>query len=140
MRAGAFTLVRDYSLWDQAYQAVMTDDRDWLYSSIGSSVVELDTFDLDLIYIPSNGTQFGWIETSPPQGQIDLLPQDLLEEIFALLDGPGAASADSRTLIAEFDGFSLDFRGRPADPGGWRSREHCPGGPSAAGPRLPPDP
>jgi hypothetical protein len=38
IHAGTYTLVRDYSLWDQGFAAVLRDDRDWLYSSIGSSV------------------------------------------------------------------------------------------------------
>ncbi len=52
VRASAFTLIKDYSLWDQGFASVLADDRDWLYSSIGSSVTELGTFDLAILARP----------------------------------------------------------------------------------------
>ena len=44
------TLVKDYSVWDEAYTAAMVGDRDWLYSNIGNAAGEIGT--LDLIFFP----------------------------------------------------------------------------------------
>ena len=30
------TLVKDYSVWDEAYEAASLDDREWLYGNIGT--------------------------------------------------------------------------------------------------------
>ena len=72
-RAGAYGLVRDYSLWDEAFAAVRSDDRNWLYSNIGTSVTELGTFDL-VVLVPDARTNFGWVAGSPPDGVADILP------------------------------------------------------------------
>ena len=69
-----YTLVSDYSLWNEGFAAVLKDDREWLFSSIGSSVTELDTFDLAIL-VPDARTNFGWIAGSPPEGEADILPQ-----------------------------------------------------------------
>src|SRR4029079_11609132 len=42
-RARLWTLVNDYSIWDEAYQAARTEDRVWLYSNIGNAAGEIGT-------------------------------------------------------------------------------------------------
>lgn len=122
-REAAYTLVRDYAFWDAGYDAVVKDDREWLYSSIGSSVVELGTFDLALISGLGQAPAFGWVKSSPQQGETGILPDALLDEIYGLLDSPDEGSTRSRTMFAEFDGSLWVFAvarltpvdGRPAD-------------------------
>jgi signal transduction histidine kinase len=106
IRAGTYTLVRDYSLWDQGFAAVVNDDREWIYSSIGSSVTELDTFDLAIL-VPDGRTNFGWVAGSPPEGESDILPAPVLAAILGLLDNEN--SARTRSLLAEFDGTPWVF-------------------------------
>ncbi|HRO12257.1 ATP-binding protein, partial [Amaricoccus sp.] len=108
VRTSTYTLVRDYSIWDQGFAAVMNDDREWLYSSIGSSVTELGTFDLAIL-IPEGRTNFGWIAGSPPEGEVDILPAPLLGAILGLLDTKSQRNARLRTLLAEFDGSPWFF-------------------------------
>ena len=55
MRSSTYTLVRDYSLWNEGFAAVVEDDREWLFSSIGSSVTDLDTFDLAILVPRGHG-------------------------------------------------------------------------------------
>ena len=107
-RAGAYGLVRDYSLWDEAFAAVQNDDRNWLYSNIGTSVTELGTFDL-VVLVPDARTNFGWVAGSPPKGVADILPTELLEAFLQLLDTSDESPVRSRTLVADFDGTPWIF-------------------------------
>ncbi len=107
-RSGTYTLVRDYSIWDEGFAAVVRDDRDWLYSSIGSSVTELDTFDLAIL-VPTPGKNFGWVAGSPPEGEENILPAPLISVILGLLEISGPDAEQMRTLLAEFDGSPWIF-------------------------------
>ena len=73
------TLVRDYSIWDEAYDAVVADDRDWLYSNIGNAAGEIGTLDLIVFVYPGSGEPYGWRPGSPWEGEANLLPPDLLQ-------------------------------------------------------------
>jgi signal transduction histidine kinase len=99
-RAKVDTLVRDYSIWDEAYAAARSDDRGWLYSNIGNAAAEIGTLDLILFADPRDGTAFGWREGSPPEGETEVLPPDLLETVLGLIDRPGP----SRAVFAMMDG------------------------------------
>ena len=61
------TLVQDYSIWDEAYDAVEGDDRVWLYSNIGSAASEIGTLDLIEFIDPRTGQSFGWRGGAPPR-------------------------------------------------------------------------
>ncbi len=104
LRQRTLTLVRDYSAWDEGYEALLADDRDWLYSNIGASVTEIGTFDMALLAVPGRDESFGWVAGSPRDGENGLLPEEILKPMLALLDQPGPATVASRTLIARFEG------------------------------------
>jgi signal transduction histidine kinase len=116
------TLVKDYSLWDEAYAAVMADDRDWLYSNIGSAASELGTVDLILFVRPGGGAPFGWRADSPVEGEADLMPPELLAEILDMLDHEPTEEGQPPTMLAALYGepwvFSVarvtPMAGRPA--------------------------
>ncbi len=107
LRTSANTLIKDYSVWDQGFDAVLSEDREWIYSSIGSSVTELGTFDLALVSVPGRIPAFGWVAGTPPHGRTGILPAPVLEAIDLLLDPWDVRS--SATLIAEFDGSPWIF-------------------------------
>jgi signal transduction histidine kinase len=104
IRSRTYTLVRDYSIWDEGYTAVLADDREWLFSNIGISVTDIGTFDLAVLDVPGRGPDVGWTHGSPPEGETGILPDDLRKSIVGLLDNPRPRSTDTRTLIAEFQG------------------------------------
>ena len=108
VRAGTYMLVRDYSLWDEAFAAVHNDEREWLYSSIGTSVTELGTFDLAIL-VPDANTNFGWLAGSPPEGEADILPAPLFAALLGLLETSEESSVQTRTLLGEFDGAPWFF-------------------------------
>ncbi len=118
LRTRALTLVRDYSIWDEGYNAVVANDREWLYENIGVSVTNIRTFDLVIIDTPGQGPAFGWNEHSPPEGETGLLPPDMLETLLALPDESQVATTESRTRFGMLDGepwyFAVSYV-RPVD-------------------------
>jgi signal transduction histidine kinase len=103
------TLVRDYSIWDEAYTAVIQDDRDWLYSNIGIAAAEIGTLDLIEFVDPATGASYGWRPGSPPEGEGALLPQDLLDTILELLGGEGGEEGEARTILETLGGETWAF-------------------------------
>jgi signal transduction histidine kinase len=116
------TLVRDYSIWDEAYAAAVAGDREWLYSNIGSAAAEIGTLDLIVFVNPVSGEPFGWQHSSPREGETGLLPADLLARLLAVLDEE-ESDTQPPTILAEREGtpwvFSaarvIPVEGPPAD-------------------------
>ena len=102
------TLVKDYSIWDEAYEALLNDDRDWLYNNIGNAASEIGTLDLIVFVSPGEGKPFGWRSDSPPEGTDDVLPPELLAPILKMLDGAQPEDGPP-TLLAEFQGIPWAF-------------------------------
>jgi signal transduction histidine kinase len=80
------TVVRDYSVWDEAYAAVDQFDPEWLYRNIGTGVTVMGTLDVIVIFDPLNGREVGWIESSPENGEAGLLSRDALETVNGLIN------------------------------------------------------
>lgn len=102
------TLVRDYSIWDEAYQAAVTNDRDWLYRNIGNAAAEIGTLDLIVFVNPDMGAPFGWRRGSPEDGETGLLPPGLLARILTAVE-PESADRQPPTLLARRDGRPWAF-------------------------------
>lgn len=101
------TLVRDYSIWDEAYEAAINDDRVWLYRNIGNAASEIGTLDMIVFVNPAMGEPFGWVRGSPDNGETGLLPPDLLGQILETLDR--TAGTQPPTLLALHDGVPWAF-------------------------------
>lgn len=117
------TLVRDYSIWDDAYDAVLTNDRGWIYRNIGNAVTDIGTLDLIEFVYPAGGAPFGWRTGSPHEGETGIMPAELLNRLLRELDQDDPDRGASRATFAEYDGdpwiFSLatvrPVDGVPAD-------------------------
>ena len=108
-RARVRTLVSDYSIWDEAYDAVNSDDRDWLYNNIGNAAAEIGTLDI-IVFIPrAGGPTFGWREGSDPHGIPDPLPAELVSDLAAMLEKGSNDSGPSGTILADFEGEPWAF-------------------------------
>ncbi|MFT3974785.1 MAG: ATP-binding protein [Amaricoccus sp.] len=103
------TLVRDYSIWDEAYDAIESDDRPWIYSNIGNAAAEIGTLDLIEFVDTATGESFGWRAGSPPEGESGLLPPDLLATIFGLLRDGDSDEGVAKTVLAKFGGEPWAF-------------------------------
>jgi signal transduction histidine kinase len=102
-RARLRTLVKDYSIWDEAYEAVITDDRDWLYSNIGNAAAEIGTLDL-IAFVPRTGaTSFGWRRDTAEEGVADPLPPQVLAALMHMLETVENEMGASGTMLAEMD-------------------------------------
>lgn len=108
-RARLRTLVKDYSIWDDAYEAVLSDDRGWLYHNIGNAAAEIGTLDM-IVFIPSaTEPSYGWVRGSPPQGIPEPLPAPIVDELVGMaqsLDGENGASG---TMFVSFEGAPWVF-------------------------------
>lgn len=108
-RARLRTLVKDYSIWDDAYVAVKTDDRRWLYNNIGNAAAEIGTLDM-IVFVPGEGEpSYGWVRGTSPDGIPDPLPASILAELVGMaqsLDGDNGASG---TMLVLFDGMPWAF-------------------------------
>ena len=90
-RAKMQTVVKDYSIWDEAYNAIRTNDFAWLYSNVGTGAAEIGALDKIVIVDPLRSRNFGWRAGSPQQGERDLLPPALVDTMIRLLAEAGDA-------------------------------------------------
>ncbi|MFO1141887.1 MAG: ATP-binding protein [Amaricoccus sp.] len=114
-RARLRTLVNDYSVWDEAYEAARTGDRDWLYSNIGNAAAEIGTLDLIEFVDPNTGASYGWRRGSPTDGEPRLLPPELVGPIVRAMSRP---DQDNGTVLATYRSEPWVFsaaRVRPVD-------------------------
>ena len=94
---------RDYSVWTEAYDAILNRDIPWLYSNIGTGAAEIGALDL-IILIPSDDTPpIGWRLNSPESGETDLLPPALIKDMLGLLSGTSASDRVVRSVYALID-------------------------------------
>jgi signal transduction histidine kinase len=117
-RAEGETLVKDYSAWTEAYEAVRADDRAWLYSNIGQSVTSLDTLDLTVLFNPATGAQVGWVDDSPREGEAGILPAEIVEKMRTSLDAANPVFSMLTSLNGEIWALSATRITRIVDDAG----------------------
>src|SRR5690606_7109132 len=82
---------RDYSVWTEAYRAILDNDLDWLYPNVGTGAAEIGALDLIVLVPPGERPPFGWRAGSPPSGETGVLPAELIEAMLGMLQGTSAA-------------------------------------------------
>lgn len=106
-------VVRDYSVWDEAYEAILREDDAWLYSNIGTGSAEIGALDLIVLHDPVTGVDRGWVEGSDAPGETGLLPPEIMETALGLLaaddDRAAAAPFEARSVFARMDGATWIF-------------------------------
>ena len=102
-------IVRDYSIWDEAIEAIATRDTGWLYGSLGSAAAEIGTFDLLHLHDPVTGWSVGWEWGTPVAGAQGLVPEAILAELGARLSATDPAAHTVVTSFAELDGEVWSF-------------------------------
>ncbi len=60
MKRRVEALANDYGWWDDAYQAYVTGDQEWLDTNVGSSVTETMVADLFAIVSPEGKIVYAW--------------------------------------------------------------------------------
>ncbi len=61
MTRRAESLANDYGWWDDAYDAYVGKDADWMDANIGASVNETEIADLMAIVSPDGNVDYGWV-------------------------------------------------------------------------------
>jgi signal transduction histidine kinase len=95
---------RDYSVWTEAYDAIIQRDIEWLYSNIGTGAAEIGALDLIVLIPPGEATAVGWRLGSPASGDADLLPRPVLDKMLDLLSGTPASERIVKSAYAILDG------------------------------------
>lgn len=94
---------RDFSVWTEAYEAILKQDRPWLYSNIGSGAADIGALDL-IALVPPDAQVFGWHEGSLAEGEGGLLPDAVVTAMLARLQGTSVNDHAVRSAYAELDG------------------------------------
>jgi signal transduction histidine kinase len=77
------TFVRDYSVWDEAFEAFRTDDVDWIYRNIGTAATDIGALDLIVMLDQKGGKTLRWVEGSAPDGSAAPVAPEVIDEILA---------------------------------------------------------
>ena len=80
------TVTVDYALWTDVYEAIHTDDIDWIFSNIGTGATETGTADLMIIVKPGETRSYGWSDDSGETPTAALLTPEAIEARLRLLD------------------------------------------------------
>ena len=103
------TVVRDYSIWDEALDAVGQRDLEWLHSSIGSAAADIGTLDLVVIAEPDDAWRVAWRAGSAMEGEPALLEPALRRGLMRMLDGTDPTTHKVKTAFARHDGAIWSF-------------------------------
>ncbi len=99
MKRRTQALANDYGWWEDAYQAYVKGDTDWLDTNVGSSVTETMVADLFAIVSPDGKIVYGW-DLDDNRTPEDMLPMDVVEAVRALAkDMPVESLAARGALI-----------------------------------------
>lgn len=96
-------VVLDYSVWTEAYDAILAHDMDWIYSNLGTGAAETGALDMIVIVEPG-GDAYGWQSGTGPEGETGLIPPGLLRTLLGLLDGTAPDGKAAPVAYAELDG------------------------------------
>lgn len=95
---------RDYSVWTEAYEAILERDMEWLYSNIGTGAAEIGALDLIVLVPPGDAEAVGWRMESPASGEAALLPPAILDNMLDLLSGTPVSERIVKSAYAILDG------------------------------------
>jgi signal transduction histidine kinase len=98
------TIMLDYSLWTDAYQAIRAGDAPWIWSNIGAGAAEIGTTDLMIVVEPGEAVQYGWVVGMGEEPSADLLPADTIAAMLRLLDDIPVDAQEAVSRFARIDG------------------------------------
>jgi len=77
------TFVRDYSVWDEAYDAFEAGDVEWIYRNIGTAATDIGALDLIVVLDQKSERVLRWVAGSDPDGSAAPVAPEVIEEILA---------------------------------------------------------
>ncbi len=92
------TTTLDYSLRDLAYDAILTDDEEWMYDNIGTVATGDGPMDMVVLIKPGDTGRFGWDKESDEAGRSsDMVDEAAIQSVLGLLD---AQPPDGRAAVS----------------------------------------
>lgn len=78
-------LANDYGWWEEAYDAYMREDADWIDLNVGTGITETYIADLLIITAPDGRVDYGWIVEDTDTVE-EILTEDVLAQVMAIAD------------------------------------------------------
>lgn len=102
------TIANDYAWWEDAYDAYVREDTDWMYSNVGSTVQETQLTDLMAIISPDGNLDYGWTPLEGDTTAGDIVTPEIIAEIREFAQGMKVENLAARsTYIPTDDGVML---------------------------------
>lgn len=99
------TLAFDYAFWDPYYEAVISNDDEWLYPNVGSGAIEGTAIEMIVQILPGHESNQGWDhlheDEAPTPG---LLDEEIAQRVNATLDATPSTSQDVFSYFEVIDG------------------------------------
>jgi sensor domain CHASE-containing protein len=80
------TTTLEYSLWDSAYDAVLSGDEEWMYDNIGTVAINDGPMDMVILIRPDDGGRFAWDKESDEIARTGLVDEAAIRSVLGLLD------------------------------------------------------
>lgn len=108
MIEGLQTIANDYAWWEEAYDAFLAEDSEWMWNNIGSSVVETQIADMMAVISPDGVVQEGWIGEGVVNTPTEILAPGVIDEIRATMaDVPVSYEAAQAAYVRTDNGVML---------------------------------
>lgn len=102
------TIANDYAWWDDAYDAYIRKDADWMYSNVGSSVQETQLTDLMAIISPEGELDYGWTPLDGDVSAEEIINPQIILELQEFVEGMKVENLAARsTYIKAGDGIMM---------------------------------
>lgn len=108
MVQGLQTIANDYAWWEEAYDAFLAQDSEWMYNNIGSSVVDTQIADMMAVITPAGVVQEGWVGEGIDVPADVILTADIVDQIRAVMASvPVSYEAAEAAYVDTGDGVML---------------------------------
>lgn len=102
------TTTNDYAWWEEAYDAFLADDSEWMWNNIGSSVVETQIADMMAVITPAGVVREGWVGEGVESTVTEILTPEVIAEVQATMaDVPVSYEAAQAAYVNTGNGVML---------------------------------
>lgn len=79
-------LANDYSWWEEAYDAYVRDDREWIEANVGTGITDTYIADFLIIISPDGSIEYGWINDESTDTVESIATPDVIAAIREIAD------------------------------------------------------
>ncbi|CAN5275259.1 EAL domain-containing protein [soil metagenome] len=92
-------LANDYGWWEEAYDAYVRKDKNWIESNIGTGITDTNIADLLFIVSPKGKIDYSWINESAKAKVEEIVTAPVMAEIRKIADGLPVANLAGKSGI-----------------------------------------